>query len=241
MTADVHALIGPWAVDAVDDDERALVEHHLTECESCAQEAAELREAVWRLSDVTVTDPPRRLRDRVLYEASRTRQDAPAPEPPPQPLRRHRGMPRLRLALAAGALAAVMAVVGGIVTWSVMRTEEPTESEQIAAVLESDDARVGTVEAEGGGEVTVVHSERLDRAVVLVAGLAQIAPDRAYQLWLVDADGQVSAGVLDPGDASATVLVEDVGDAEVIGVTDEPAGGSAAPTTPMVAGVPLDM
>jgi anti-sigma-K factor RskA len=241
MTADVHALIGPWAVDAVDDDERALVEHHLTECESCAQEAAELREAVWRLSDVTVTDPPRRLRDRVLYEASRTRQDAPAPEPPPQPLRRHRGMPRLRLALAAGALAAVMAVVGGIATWSVMRTEEPTESERIAAVLESDDARVGTVEAEGGGEVTVVHSERLDRAVVLVAGLAQIAPDRAYQLWLVDADGQVSAGVLDPGDASATVLVEGVGDAEVIGVTDEPAGGSAAPTTPMVAGVPLDM
>ncbi|GAA1692193.1 anti-sigma factor [Glycomyces endophyticus] len=240
MSADVHALIGPWAVDAVDDAERALVERHLAECASCAQEAAELREAVWRLSDVTVADPPPRLRDRVLFEASRTRQESPAPEPPAPRLRRHRGMPRMRLALAAGALAAVMAVVGGIVTWSVMRSQAPTESDRIAAVLGADDAEVGTVAAEGGGDVTVVRSDALDQAVVVVSGLAAIGEDRAYQVWMVDPDGQVSAGVMAPGERSATMLVTGLGDAELVGVTQEPAGGSETPTLPMVAGVPLD-
>ncbi|MFB9660529.1 anti-sigma factor domain-containing protein [Glycomyces mayteni] len=245
MSADVHTLIGAWAVDALDDDERAEVEHHLTECESCAQEAAELREAVWRLSDVTIADPPPRLRARVLAEASRVRQEAPeTPAPEPRTaaprLRRHRGMPRLRLALAAGALAAVMAVVGGIVTWSVMREAAPSRSDEIAAVLESGDAEVGRTVATGGGDVTVVYSERLDKAVVVLAGLAAIGEERSYQVWMVDPEGQVSAGVMNPGDRSATMLVEGLGDAELIGVTEEPAGGSPAPTLPMVADVPLE-
>ncbi|PRY59662.1 anti-sigma factor [Glycomyces artemisiae] len=245
MSADVHTLIGAWAVDALDDDERAEVEHHLGECESCAQEAAELREAVWRLSDVTIADPPPRLRARVLTEVARTRQEAPEP-PAAEPrtarprLRRHRGMPRLRLALAAGALAAVMAVVGGIVTWSVMRDTEPSRSDQIAAVLESGDAAIGSIAADGGGKVSVVYSEQLDKAVVVLAGLAAIGEERSYQIWMVDPEGQVSAGVMDPGDRSATMLVEGLGDAELIGVTQEPAGGSETPTLPLVAGVPLE-
>ncbi|GAA2272017.1 anti-sigma factor [Glycomyces scopariae] len=247
MTADVHALIGPWAVDAVDDDERAMVERHLAECDSCAQEAAELREAVWRLSDATIADPPPRLRARVLHAASRTRQSAPVPEPEPKPrpepkrLRRHRGLPRLRLALAAGALAAVMAVVGGLVTWSVMRSQEPgaTDADRIAAVLQAGDAEVGTVTAEGGGDVTVVRSEAMDQAVVVVSGLAAIGQDRSYQVWMVEPDGQVSAGVMDPGERSATMLVSGLGDAELVGVTEEPAGGSEVPTSPLVAGVSL--
>ncbi|MEU5871099.1 anti-sigma factor [Glycomyces sp. NPDC047369] len=244
MSADVHTLIGAWAVDALDDGERAEVERHIAECESCAQEAAELREAVWRLSDVTIAEPPPRLRARVLAEAARTRQEAPeTPAAEPRTaaprLRRHRGMPRLRLALAAGALAAVMAVVGGIVTWSVIRNAEPSQSDQIAAVLESGDAEVGKTAAEGGGDVTVVYSERLDKAVVVLAGLAAIGEERSYQIWMVDPEGQISAGVMNPGDRAATILVDGLGDAELIGVTEEPAGGSKTPTLPMVADVPL--
>ncbi|GAB4005712.1 hypothetical protein GCM10029992_54390 [Glycomyces albus] len=85
----------------------------------------------------------------------------------------------------------------------------------------------------------MVHSPSLDEAVVVVADLADVSDDRSYQVWLVEPEGQVSAGVMDPGDDSATMLVEGVGDAEVIGVTEEPAGGSEAPTTPMVADVEL--
>ena len=63
--------------------------------------------------------------------------------------------------------------------------------------------------------------------------------DHSYQVWLVDAAGQESASVMDPGDSSATMWIEGLGDTEVIGVTEEPAGGSTTPTLPMVADVAL--
>ncbi|THV27106.1 anti-sigma factor [Glycomyces paridis] len=238
---DVHTLIGAWALDAVDADERLRVERHLAECESCAQEAAELREAVSRLADVTLTEPPPRLRDAVLAEVRRTRQEAPA-EPAPQArgsVRRSRagGHRRLRLALGAAVLAVAAAFAGVAVTWSVMRGAETGPESELAAVLEAPDAEVGSQAADGGGRVTVVSSAALDRAVVVVSGLAEVADDRSYQVWLVDEAGQVSAGVMDAGDSSATMLVDGLGDTQVIGVTNEPAGGSEVPTLPMVADV----
>ncbi|WP_205324650.1 anti-sigma factor domain-containing protein [Glycomyces sp. YM15] len=249
MSTDVHTLIGPWVLDAVDDDERRLVDEHLAACVSCAQEAAELREAVWRLSDVTLAEPPAALRERVLAEVRRTRQEAPAatePDAAPRPARRRPRLrlprlhfPRLRLAVGAAALAAVAAFAGIFAAWTVMRPEEPLESERMIAVLEAPDAEVAYQEADGGGRVTVVASESLDDAVVVVSGLAAVDDDRSYQVWLVDEGGQESAGVMDAGDSSATMLIEGLGDTDLIGVTEEPAGGSTTPTLPMVADVAL--
>lgn len=243
MSTDVHTLIGAWVLDAVDPDERRQVDAHLTECASCAQEAAELREAVWRLSDVTLAEPPAALRERVLAEVRRTRQEAPAavePEPAaPRRARRPWRLPRLRFALAAAAIAVAAAFIGVFATWSVMRPGEAPESERIAAVLEAPDAEVAYREAEGGGRVTVVASDSLDQAVVVVSGLAAVDDHHSYQVWLVDEAGQESAGVMDPGDSSATMLVEGLGDTDLIGVTEEPAGGSTTPTLPMVADVAL--
>lgn len=247
MSTDVHTLIGPWVLDAVDDDERRLVDRHLTECVSCAQEAAELREAVWRLSDVTLADPPPALRERVLGEVRRTRQEAPVDREPnaaPRPARRSWRLPRLRFprlrfAVGAAALATVAAFAGVLATWTVMRPEEPTQADRMTAVLEAPDAEVSHQEAKGGGRVTVVASESLDEAVVVVSGLAAVDEDHAYQVWLVDEAGQESAGVMDAGDSSATMWIEGLGDTDLIGVTEEPAGGSTTPTLPMVADVAL--
>ncbi|MFG3338405.1 anti-sigma factor domain-containing protein [Glycomyces sp. NPDC048151] len=242
MSTDVHTLIGAWALDAVEPEERRLVEAHMTECASCAQEAAELREAVWRLSDVTLAEPPAALRERVLAEVRRTRQEAPAasePEPAPRRVRRPWRLPRLRLAFGAAALAAAAALLGVFVTWNVMQPGETPEADRIAAVLEAPDAEVAVQAAEGGGRVTVVASASLDEAVVVVSDLAAVDDDHSYQVWLVDAAGQESAGVMDPGDSSATMWIEGLGDTEVIGVTEEPAGGSTDPTLPMVADVAL--
>lgn len=244
MSDDVHTLIGAWALDAVDDDERRRVDAHLTECASCAQEAAELKEAVWRLADVTLSEPPARLRERVLAEVRRTRQEAPAASEAETPARarprRAWRMPRLRLALGAAALAVAAAFAGVFATWTILQQPEVQDrSEQIAAVLDAPDAEVHQQGAEGGGQVTVVASASLDRAVVVLADLASPGADRAYQLWLVDEAGAASAGVMAPGDDTATVLVTGLGDTQVVGVTNEPAGGSASPTLPMVAGVEL--
>lgn len=250
MSEDVHTLVGAWALDAVDADERARVERHLDACVSCAQEAAELRETVARLADVTVAEPPARLRESVLAQVRRTRQEAPAARqgeaPAPGPVagsrrgpHRSRRSPRLRLALGAAALAVAAAFAGVFATWALMQ-QPAGEGERIAAVLEAADAEVAYQEAEGGGRVTVITSAALDQGVVVVSDLAAPGPDRSYQVWLVDEAGQVSAGVMDAGDASATMLVEGLGDTLLVGVTNEPAGGSAEPTLPMVADVALN-
>lgn len=251
MNPEVHTLIGAYALDAVDDEERRLVDRHLEECASCAQETAELREAASRLADVTVAEPPSGLRERVLAEARRTRQEAP-PDRGPVPggpaarsaerLLRPRPLPRSGRALAAAALALVIAFAGGAVTWAVMQQyaePETSGSDRLAAVLEAEDAEVATEDALGGGRVTVVSSASLDRAVVMVSGLAGVGEDRAYQLWLVNDEGQVSAGVMEPGASSATMLVDGIAGTDVMGVTEEPAGGSESPTLPMVAGVDM--
>ena len=42
--SDLHKLTGAYAVDALDDLERARFEQHLDECDDCRFEVAELRE-----------------------------------------------------------------------------------------------------------------------------------------------------------------------------------------------------
>jgi len=255
MSTDDHALIGAWALDAVDPDERDRIEGHLDSCASCTQEADELREAASRLSDTTRVDPPMRLRAAVLARAHHTRQEAPAtraPEPEGSGARAARsrasrlaqrrrprpaiGRRRLRLALGAAGLA----VAAAFATWSLLPRTAPTEADRVSAVLAAPDAEVAFTDAEGAGSVTVISSAGLDQAVVVVSGLPDAGADHAYQVWAVEGTTPVSAGVMDPGDSSATMLIDGMSGIEIIAVTREPAEGSATPTLPMVADVPLD-
>src|SRR3982751_2977784 len=74
MSADVHTLVGAYALDAIDDLERARFDRHLAECESCERELAELRATAGRLADVSTLTPPARLKDAVMAQVGRTRQ-----------------------------------------------------------------------------------------------------------------------------------------------------------------------
>ena len=66
MSADVHSLVGAYAVDAIDEQERTAFEHHLAECPECMDEVASLRAAASSLSLVSEVTPPAALRDAVL-------------------------------------------------------------------------------------------------------------------------------------------------------------------------------
>ena len=63
---DIHALGGAYALDAVDDLERAAFDRHLAECEACTLEVAEYRETATRLAEGSWSVPPRRMREQVL-------------------------------------------------------------------------------------------------------------------------------------------------------------------------------
>ncbi|QSB06408.1 anti-sigma factor [Natronoglycomyces albus] len=241
MSTQNHTLIGAYVLNAVDEDERTQMERHLAECPECVQEVREMEETVARLADITVTDPPRQLRDRVLEQVRRTRQEPPPAGSPQEILRPRRIRPWRTIALAT-ALSVVMAIAGGAIAYVFAQqqfTTERQEADQMAAILAAGDAEAAHGSTAEGGRVTVIYSPSHDQAVVSVSELAPVSEDRSYQLWLIDDQGPVSAGVMPAGHNSASMLVGDIQDATILAVTNEPAGGSEAPTTTPLADVEI--
>jgi anti-sigma-K factor RskA len=75
---DPHSLAAPYALDALEPDERRRFEKHLSRCDRCAGEVRALSEDAVRLAWSTSAPPPPALRDRVLA-AVRTTPQEPAP------------------------------------------------------------------------------------------------------------------------------------------------------------------
>ncbi|GIG69404.1 anti-sigma factor [Phytomonospora endophytica] len=236
MSDDVHTLVGAYALDALDDLDRARVERHLGRCPSCSREAAELTATAARLADASAAVPPARLRGEVMRAVSRTRQLPPRTRETPiaeAPVVR-RWRTRTAVAVAAGILAfGTAAVTYAVQEQRVADAQAEADAvqartERIATVLAAPDAIAATVPATDGGELLVVRSAALDAAVVTRVGMPALPPDRAYQLWL-DVDGRmVSAGLM----PDSTALV-DIGTATRVALSAEPAGGSPTPTHPV--------
>ncbi|WP_410810061.1 anti-sigma factor domain-containing protein [Micromonospora sp. 067-2] len=234
MSGDIHTLAGAYALDAVDDLEGAAFERHLSECEPCRQEVAELRETAARLADDTVVEAtPPGLRERTLAQVART----------PQLHVRVGGANarpkagRWRQFAAAAAAAVVVAGGASALTWSVGNDRisdeqaSSTQARQIAAVLDAQDARVFETPLQPGGAATVVVSRDRDRGVVLLRDLPEPGPGRIYELWLIrTGEPARSVGRLDEGARASTTVIGPVAAAGTFGVSNEPAGGSVAPT-----------
>lgn len=245
-SADAHVLIGPYVLDALDDSERKTVERHLSECEVCAAEVAELRSAVARLGEDVAVAPPPGLRGRVLAAAARTPQVPPGPPPDivpaVAPARRWR---RLTAAAVAAGVLAIAAAAGAYIVQeqrvrqaddrvAAARAAGQAERTRIADTLAAGDATVRSARTPDGGRVVVVTSLRRDEAVAILTGVPAAPRDFTYQLWLIADDRARSAGVLSPTRRDGTYLMRGLAGAEQLGVTVEPVGGSPAPTTPPI-------
>lgn len=66
MRPDAHALVAAYAVDALDEAERADVRAHLDECSVCRDDLRGYRETTAVLASVTAEPPPARMRSSVL-------------------------------------------------------------------------------------------------------------------------------------------------------------------------------
>jgi anti-sigma-K factor RskA len=242
MNVDVHALAGAYALDAVDDVERAGFDRHLADCDTCRLEVAELRETAAQLApDAPTASVPPQLRQRVLDEVARTPQQRTGGVLTGLPRRRSL---RWRTAVAAAVAAGVVAVGGSAATWAVMDSRLEREraasarARQVADVLAASDARVYTGSVGGAGAVTLVVSPERDRGVVVLRDLPAAGEGRAYQLWLIRGEVARPVGLLPARATAATMLVGPVDDAATFGVSNEPAAGSPAPTR-VVALLPL--
>ncbi|HEV7961971.1 MAG TPA: anti-sigma factor [Actinoplanes sp.] len=238
--ADIHALVGAYALDAVDDLERVAFERHLAGCPNCQAEADELRETATRLADTTWSVPPPRLRAEVLTQIGRTRQLA--PNEPARPERDARAaVSRWRRFTIGAAAAAVLAAGAGAATWAVQEQRVHDERAVAAAahqrevrtqaILAAPDLVVRTSPMVGGGRLTVAYSASQGSSVVAVRADSAPGSDRAFELWTIRGTGSpVEVGLLAAGEQSAVRIVDGVPGNDVFAVSLEPAHGSPTPT-----------
>ena len=67
---DIHDLVAPYALDALDAEERAEFERHLEGCDRCTRELRDLQESATSLAWASAgPEPPADLRGRILESA----------------------------------------------------------------------------------------------------------------------------------------------------------------------------
>ncbi|HSZ41970.1 MAG TPA: anti-sigma factor [Trebonia sp.] len=255
---DAHTLIGAYAMDAITARDRERFERHLAGCEECAREIAGLREATAMLGAATARPLPAGLKERVMTAAEVTRQQPPAEE---QAARTGtRAAPRDitgtwfrslawpgRLTLAAGTAAAAavlaIAVVFGVTNGNMRQqlNQAQASSRQIAVVLTAQDAHMMTRAMPNGGTVRIVVSKTRHALVFTAKGLRPLPASQEYELWLTGPAGTRSIGMLPAGSDGVIgpVVVSGVRAGDHLALTDEPARGTARPTTPMMLDVAL--
>jgi anti-sigma-K factor RskA len=246
---ELHLLTGSYALDALPDDEQADFEEHLARCPSCAEEVRGLRETAARLAMATAVVPPPEMRARVLAAVPRTRQLPPMTRNQLARAGKRTGLRRRislsRAGLTGGILTLAAAVAFLLVTQlstNQQLQQAQASNRQIAAVLGAPDARFESVPVTAGGTITAVMSLRQQEAVVTTADLPSLPGTRVYQLWVMTSSGAArSAGLLTVTSAGSTtpVLADGVRSGDEFGITVEPAGGTAQPTTTPVVTMPV--
>lgn len=227
MSSDIHALSGAYAVDALDDIERAQFERHLAACDACRSEVDSLREASALLAESAAAAPPAALRDRVLAGIETVRPLPPVVAPVVSaPERRRRRFP----ALVAAAAVVTLIGVGGAVwqPWSDETSQSPSATD---LVLQAADREVLTEELDNGAVITLTRSKQLNQAVITTENMPAPASGKVYELWLQHDEVMVPAGLMDKAGSTTLLLEGDPATASAAGITVEPEGGSEVPTS----------
>lgn len=230
-------LIGAYVLDAVDDQERRLVDAHLSQCAVCRTEVRELREAAFHLNDGFELAPPAQLRGQILDAITAPTDRGPevahlngaaAMNTSEATSRQTAG--RLNNKSVWGLAAAGLLAVGGWGIWQNVATDLSPVDE----VIQAADAETFTTQYEGAA-LSVVASPSLDRAVLQAGDLPALDDGQTYQAWWVGADQTItSAGVISSDASNSDLKVALEGDPDggsALALSVEPTGGSQQPTT----------
>ncbi|MEU9284788.1 anti-sigma factor [Streptomyces sp. NPDC048275] len=256
LRRDLHSLAAPYALDALEPDERRRFERHLRDCPRCAAEVRALSEDAVRLAWSTAAPAPAALRERVLTAVRTTPQDA----SPGGAVRARTAdghtraahgpararAPRFRPLLAplSTATAAAALVVASLFAVQATQTQDKLDQEraqarEIAHVLAAPDARATSDRDAQGRGIGVVASASERRAVVTLSGLGTPSAGRVHQLWLMRPGVQPrSLGLFEAGTPLVASGLNTT--ATSLAVTVEPQGGSAQPTTQPVVQLALE-
>jgi anti-sigma-K factor RskA len=250
--------LGAYVLGVLPAGDRAALEAHLSGCAACTAELRRLAPVPAALArSVPQVDPPAALRARVLSSVASVHGDVARPDAAAPAVRR--GSPALMwLPVAASLLLAVVssayawrlsgrmadlergladanarALAGEARLVEVRRTVDDAQS--AVTILTSDDVvRVtlaGLPTAPGATARAFVSASR--GVLFTGAGLPPPPSGRVYQLWVVTPQQQaISAGLVTADSAGRVnhIFNSPVGQPFAVAVTDEPPGGSTAPT-----------
>lgn len=238
----IEELLGAYALDAVDHDERRLVQDHLAQCSICRNELEEHREVAALLVGDAV-EPPRHVWDRIVGQINPTE---PREELAPVVSLESKRRPFFSSTrwVVGVAAAAVIGLSAGVITQSqrigdltFQITEQDRQIATLAATLEADPleqavtaaladpaARVANLTAEGSTQAMLIVMLPDGTGYVYQSDLDALPADATYQLWAVVDDKVISAGVLGNRPALVPFHIDPNGLQGLV-ITREVAGG----------------
>lgn len=227
-SADIHALTGAYALDAVSGTERMDFERHLAECESCAQEVLELQETAARLAVAAAATPPPMLKNSVMDQIRTVRQLP--PETTVVPMRRRSFAQRLTTVAAAVFFVAAAGLGVVVVQQNGQLDDANAQAAQMERILSAGDAELLTMESRDGGTLKVAVSRSEDRMLLLSGDLTSPPEGKTYQVWTLAGGSPRSMGLMEPSNGDVSMELTGFGSAEAVAVSVEPDGGSETPT-----------
>ena len=242
---DLHSLAGPYALDALEaGSERDRFTRHLSRCQPCVAEVKGFREVATAMAFAAAAEAPAELRGRVLAAAARTRQVPPEVSTHARQRRSRARVPWVPW--LSGVVATASIVVAVLFGFAQAHTQDElnqvkAENQAISLLLSAPGAKLLTHVVTNGGVATVVLAADRHELAVVTTGLPALPSGQVYQLWLIGKPKIVSAGLLPPAKNGQTpaVLATGVAKGDTLGLTVEPAGGSAQPTTTPILALPL--
>jgi anti-sigma-K factor RskA len=262
MNADRYAELAPLAaLGALDGAERGEFEAHAGGCADCRGELAAFAGLAARLPLALAPAPPSpALRRRVL--ASATGAAAPRPAPARRPgrlplwlataaglvlavsavvFREQRDTARASAEAAARRLERLEAELRAARNVRVSLEQTIAEAgrfRELVAHPESRLASLAGLEKAPQARARIVFNTGSCEAVLLVAGLPRAPEGQAYEVWVIGRGAPVPAGVFQV-DAEGTAVfrlpvVQETARVRTFAITLEPAGGTPAPTGPML-------
>jgi hypothetical protein len=247
-------LLGAYALDAVDPDEAAGVEEHLTTCPRCREELSAHHQVAGVLGNVGGA-APEHLWDAI--ESAIAAEGGGSIERPeaaslarvhpiaPRRAKKRSFAIRAGVLVSAAAIAAiaVLAVEVARLDHRVAQAQRLAASKSLlaaaeSALLDSTATRISLMSSGPAHEVVAeVVTTGSGSGFMFNRSLPALPPTRAYQLWTVSGGRAISAGVLGSNPGTVAFAMNPAVPADTFAVSIEPPTGSVSPTgTPIAAG-----
>lgn len=252
--SEIQDAVPLFALGGLSAREQAELEAHLAVCPVCRALLSEYAFVAQELEQQVPLQPiPAGLQARLMQQvASSAIRQPTKPRAMANPLgkrsfwRQSIPVARWTFALALVLLLALL-TAAGVLGYQVYQTNAARANEVVQLFTATERRFVslsGAGMGNGSPQATVYLSPTNSTALLWVYNLSPLDNDHVYQVWLRRNGERVSCALFRPGyDGRAAVIIrapDALSEYTDIGITVEPAGGSAAPTTPRIIGGSLN-